>query len=61
MSETLRCAYCRTERPQSEMKPEKIVFRDRHPITRKAFVNTKTNFYCADKSCHGHDQMAHEG
>ncbi|WP_271754939.1 hypothetical protein [Cohnella sp. JJ-181] len=61
MSELIRCAYCRAERPANEMKAGKISFRDRHLVTRKAFVNNKTNYYCADKPCHGHDQMAHEG
>jgi hypothetical protein len=57
----IRCAYCRSERPVSEMKQGKIIFRDRHPVTRKAFVNQKFNSYCNDKPCHSHDQMAHEG
>lgn len=56
-----KCAYCGSERPVSELKPGKIIYRDRHPRTGKAFVNNKTNFYCADKSCHGNDQMAYEG
>lgn len=55
-----QCAYCRSTRPQAEMKQGKIIFRDRRP-GGKAFVNQKSNWYCADKPCHGHDQMAHEG
>jgi hypothetical protein len=63
MSETdiKKCAYCRTERPASELKPGKIIFQDYNYTTRKKFVNNKTNNYCADKPCHAHDQMAHEG
>lgn len=61
MNNLIRCAYCGSERPTDEMKRGKIIFRDRHPLTRKAFVNSKTNSYCADKPCHGDDQMAHEG
>lgn len=57
----LRCAYCHAERPVSEMKQGKIIFRDRNPVTRKAFVNQKINSYCNDKPCHSHDQMAYEG
>ncbi len=61
MSELIRCAYCGAERPSIEMMLGKIIFRDRHPVSRKAFVNSKTNMYCADKPCRVHDQMAHEG
>ncbi|MDB4865917.1 MAG: hypothetical protein JWR03_250 [Cohnella sp.] len=61
MSETVKCAYCGTKRPASELKPGKIFYRDRHPRTGKAFLNEKTNPYCADKPCHANDQMAHEG
>lgn len=61
MSQTTRCAHCGVEQPTTEMKQGKIIFRDRHPVTRKAFVNSKTNLYCSDKPCHAHDQMAHEG
>jgi hypothetical protein len=61
MSETAKCAYCRAERPVVEMKQGKIIFQDYNYVTRKKFVNTKHNSYCADKPCHGHDQMAHEG
>lgn len=49
------------EKPQEEMKQGEITFRDRNRSTGKAFVNSKTNWYCADKGCHGYDQMAHEG
>lgn len=60
-----QCAYCRTIRPESEMKPGKIIFRSRRWDPRKGknvvFVDEKTNWYCADKPCHVHDQMAHEG
>jgi len=59
--EKIKCAYCGQERPQEEMKQGEIMFRDRNRITGKAFVNSKTNWYCADKGCHGYDQMAHEG
>lgn len=59
--ELQRCAYCLDKRTASEMKSGKIIFRDRHPVTRKAFVNNKTNLYCNDKPCHSNDQMAHEG
>ena len=43
------------------MKQGEITFIDRNTYTGKAFVNSKTNWYCADKGCHGYDQMAHEG
>lgn len=59
--EKIRCAYCGAERPQEEMIIGKIIFRDRNPITRKAFINKKTNWYCKDKGCYRYDQMAHEG
>ncbi|UUZ80669.1 hypothetical protein LJK88_38425 [Paenibacillus sp. P26] len=61
MSETARCAYCRAERLVTELKPGTIIFQDYNWTTRKKFVNRKTNLYCADKPCHTHDQMAHEG
>ncbi|MFB9273421.1 hypothetical protein [Cohnella cellulosilytica] len=61
MSEVGRCAYCRTERPASELKPVAIIFQDYNYVTWKKFVNRKTNLYCVDKPCHAHDQMAHEG
>lgn len=60
MSETQKCAYCRAERPAKEMTVGTIIFRNRRP-GGKAFVDRKANFYCADKPCHAHDQMAHEG
>lgn len=60
MSQVTRCAYCGAERPVTELKSGTIIFRNRRP-GRKAFVDSKTNLYCADKPCHGHDQMAHEG
>jgi hypothetical protein len=58
-----KCAYCGKERPTSEMNQGTIIFQDGHYIGRKfkRFVNRKTNWYCADKPCHSHDQMAHEG
>lgn len=60
MSETTRCTFCQVERPKSELKSGTIIFRNRRP-GGKAFVDRKTNLYCADKPCHAHDQMAHEG
>lgn len=59
--EKKKCAYCGKERPVEEVAQGKIIFRDRNPYTRKAFVNSKANWYCIDKGCHGYDQMAHEG
>ena len=61
MSDLKKCTYCGKERPVEEMKQGKITFRDRDQFTRKAFINSQTNWYCADKGCHGYDQMAHEG
>ena len=64
-SEMIRCAYCRTERPISEMKQGTIIARGRKWDAWKkknvACVVKETNWYCNDKPCHGHDQMAHEG
>jgi len=59
--EKIKCAYCGTERPTEEMHQATIIFRDRAPVTRKAFVNKKKRWYCKDKGCAGYDQMAHEG
>lgn len=59
-----RCAYCHKERPVSEMKQGKIIFRNgRYNASGKyvKFVDQKLNNYCADKACHSNDQMAHEG
>ncbi len=59
--EKIKCAYCGKEQPIQEMHQATIIFRDRDPITRKAFVNKKKQWYCKDKGCAGYDQMAHEG
>ena len=58
--EKVKCAYCRAERPVEEMKQGTIIFRNRNS-NGKAFVDKKTNLYCADKPCAMHDQYAHEG
>lgn len=57
----IKCAYCGKERSAEEMLQATITFRDRNPITRKAFVNSKKQWYCKDSGCAGYDQMAHEG
>jgi hypothetical protein len=59
--EKIKCAYCGQERPQEEMRQGEIIFRDRRRSRGKAFMNRKTNWYCADKNCNEYDQMAHEG
>lgn len=56
-----KCAYCGKEKLEEEMILHEIVFRDINPITRKAFINTKKNWYCKGTGCAGYDQMAHEG
>jgi hypothetical protein len=59
-----KCAYCGKERPIEEMKQGTITFRNSKYDSRgkrKQFVDKKTNWYCNDTSCHGNDQMAHEG
>ena len=62
---TNKCARCGAERPDSELKSGAIIFRNFKPDPRtgrmKQFVDTKTRLYCADKPCHVHDQMSHEG
>ena len=61
MSEKIeKCAYCRKERPSSEMMDFTIHYRTRDSYNR-AIVARKTNRYCRDKRCGGYDQMAHEG
>lgn len=61
---TTKCAHCGTERPIAELKSGTIIFQNSRVDSMgkwKKFVDRKTNLYCIDKPCHGHDQMAHEG
>ncbi len=64
-NEIHKCAHCGAERPESEMKQGDIVFFDRRWNDKKRkfekYVARKTNWYCADKPCHGNDQMGYEG
>ncbi len=56
---TKQCAYCRENRPISELKLGRIIylgFRN----GQKQVVEDK-NYYCKDKPCHSRDQMGHEG
>ena len=57
------CAYCKKERPESEMMRGTITFQNSKmtPFGRMSFVDKNTNWYCKDKNCFPNDQMAHEG
>lgn len=61
--QVVKCAYCGKERPVSEMKLGKVIFRNSRYIGGrwKQFVDEKVNWYCADDYCEGYNQMAHEG
>ena len=54
-TEIAKCSYCEKERPVSEMKKSKLIYR------RNKQVQQDYRWYCSDSSCAGYDQMAHEG
>lgn len=58
--EKVKCGHCGKERPITEMEKWKILFRDRKPNGR-AFINSRYDFFCKDKPCAAHEQMACEG
>lgn len=59
----MKCAYCRTERPENEMHQATITFIGVTLVGSEYVkgVKTEKNWYCKDKPCHSHDQMGHEG
>jgi hypothetical protein len=60
---TQRCSFCGETHPISEMMQGEITFLNGRYIGNKykKFVDTQKNWYCKNKSCFSHDQMAHEG
>jgi len=62
-----RCSYCGAERPESEMIHQIIYYRTqgwqkpRFGLQKWGqILTTKKQWYCKDKGCAGHDQMAQE-
>lgn len=53
------CARCRKEIEGTAIS-RKIIFRDRHPVTRKAFCNSRYMLFCSE-TCAAYEQMAMEG
>jgi hypothetical protein len=64
-----RCSQCGRPRQESELKYERITFRDSRQVRdsrtgrmkSKQFCNYKTLPFCADTDCAGHYQMGCEG
>lgn len=63
-TELIRCAYCGKERPRREMHQKKLIYRTSGWTKRGKWgqvVAERMEWYCADRPCAAHNQMAHEG